>query len=204
MIDPRQARASALLDELESGNRAVIDELFELVYDTLRSAARSHRREWQGDYTLNTTAIVHEVYLKLVDRSMKWEGRSHFLGVASKAMRHILVDYARRRKAEKRGGDYVKLSLEEMKVSVEDQIHIDDRTGESLLALDKALKKLAAKDPRAADVVEYRVFGGLTIAQTAEIMGTSPRTVTRDWALAQAWLHKEITRSGDERSSKNP
>ncbi len=193
MEHPTHTKVADLLKQLQAGNRDVIDELFSLVYDELHSMARAQRLDWQGDYTLNTTGLVHEVYLKLVDQSRSvWQTPAHFLSVAAKAMRHILVDYARRRQAEKRGGNVQKVSLQGVEMLLEDQVAFKDENSEALLALDDALDKLAQRDPRAVQVVECKFFGGMTIEETAEIMGISPRTVIRDWALAQAWLHSEM------------
>jgi len=192
VIDETTTTVTQLLKKAQGGDDSVMDELFALVYDTLRTLAHRHRQSWQGDYTLNTTAIVHEAYIKLVDHESQWEGQSHFLSVASKAMRHILIDYARRRKSEKRGGDAVKLSLDEVKTPSGDFLIITEEKAESLVALDEALERLAEIEPREAKVVECRFFGGLTIAETASVLGVSPMTVKRDWAMAQAWLHREI------------
>ena len=188
-----KTKVTQLLGQLQTGNRDVLDELFSLVYDELRSMAQAQRRGWEGDYTLNTTGLVHEAYLKLVDQSTgEWQSRTHFLSVAAKAMRHILVDYARRRRAEKRGGKVQKVSLQGMESALGDEILLPDERSEALLALDEALERLAQKDPRAVQVVECRFFGAMTIDETAAVLGLSPRTVIRDWALAQAWLRKEM------------
>jgi len=192
-----QAEVTRLLDELQTGNRDVLDELFSLVYDELRSMAQAQRKGWEGDYTLNTTGLLHEAYLKLVDRSTnEWENRNHFLSVAAKAMRHILVDYARRRRAEKRGGKVQKVSLHDTESAAGDPIVLPDERSDELLALDEALERLAKKDPRAVQVVECRFFGAMTIAETAAVLGFSPRTVIRDWALAQAWLRSQLDDGG--------
>lgn len=178
---------------MQDGDESVVDELFDVVYDTLRRLASHQRRQWQGDFTLNTTAIVHEAYLKITDKKTpEWESHSHFFSVASKAMRHVLVDYARRRSAEKRGGDAVKISLDEVRTPSGDVLIITEEKADLLVSLDEALKRLAIVEPREAQVVECRFFGGLTIAETASALGVSPMTVKRDWAMAQAWLHREI------------
>ncbi len=185
-IGPVQTTVTRLLGELQGGNRDVLDELFSLVYNELHELAREQRVDWHGDYTLNTTALVHEAYLKLVGQAQtEWENRAHFLSVAAKAMRHILVDYARRCRAEKRGGDAQKLSLEEVVVLTEER-------AEALVALEEALDRLAQVNEREAQVVECRFFGGMTIAETAAVLGVSPMTVKRDWAMAQAWLLVEM------------
>jgi RNA polymerase sigma factor (TIGR02999 family) len=191
--DQTKETVSDLLRRLQEGDDSVVDRLFSLVYDTLHDIAHYQRQAWHGDFTLNTTAIVHEAYLKLAgDSAPDWESHSHFLSVASKAMRHILIDYARRRKAEKRGGEAVKMSIEDGAVTPADLVDLSEEKAESLVQLDEALERLARIEPREAQVVECRFFGGLTIAETAKVLGVSPMTVKRDWAMAQAWLHREI------------
>lgn len=193
MAPPSQTTVTRLLHELQGGNQAVLGELFSLVYEELRARAHRQRAHWHGDYTLNTTALVHEAYLKLVDQTQAaWESRAHFLGVAAKAMRHILVDYAKRRRAEKRGGDVQKLSLEEMKVSLEGMVALTEERAETLLLLEEALERLARVNEREARVVECRFFGSMTFEETAQALGVSVRTVKRDWAMAQAWMHRAI------------
>jgi RNA polymerase sigma factor (TIGR02999 family) len=194
--DLNHSTVTRLLHELEGGNRTVINELFPLVYDELRARARRQRKKWQGDHTLNTTALVHEAYLKLVDQSQaEWSSRSHFLGVAAKAMRHILIDYAKHRKADKRGGDVPKLSLEEMKVAMNDGPVFNDARTDALIELDGVLSRLEAVNPRQSQIVECRFFGQMSIAETAEALGLAPATVKRGWAVAQAWLYKEMKES---------
>ncbi len=193
MAPPSQTTVTRLLHELQGGNQAVLGELFSLVYEELHARAHRQRAHWHGDYTLNTTALVHEAYLKLVDQTQAaWESRAHFLGVAAKAMRHILVDYAKRRRAEKRGGDVQKLSLEEMKVSLEGMVALTEERAEALLLLEEALERLARVNEREARVVECRFFGSMTFEETAQALGVSVRTVKRDWAMAQAWMHRAI------------
>ncbi len=193
MTQPSQATVTRLLYELQGGNQAVLGELFSLVYEELHARAHRQRTHWHGDYTLNTTALVHEAYLKLVDQSQApWEGQAHFLGVAAKAIRHILVDYAKRRRAGKRGGDVQKLSLEEMKVSLEGMVVLTEERAEALVALEEALERLMHVNEREARVVECRFFGGMTFEETAAAIGVSVRTVKRDWTMAQAWLHREM------------
>ncbi|MGA7307278.1 MAG: sigma-70 family RNA polymerase sigma factor [Rhodothermales bacterium] len=191
--DDTTTSVTQLLQKAQTGDEAAVDLLFARVYDTLKALARRQREQWQGDYTLNTTAIVHEAYLKLFDqKKAEWESQTHFLSVASKAMRHILVDYARRRKAEKRGGNAPKVSLDEVQTPSGDVITITEEKADSIVALDKALERLSAIEPREAQVVECRFFGGMTIAETASALGVSPMTVKRDWAMAQAWLLREM------------
>lgn len=174
-----------LLDDLRRG-QPVSDQLFESVYDALRRIARSHRARWHGNDTLNTTALVHEAYLKLVGGDgASYENRSHFLAVAAKAMRHLLVSYAERQSAQKRGGGTPDLPLDEA-------LLVPEERAEELLALEEALRRLEAVDPRAAEVVECRFFAGLDAEETADALGISRRTVTRDWGAARAWLYGEL------------
>ena len=175
-----------LLDDLQRGE-PVSDELFKRVYVELHRLARHHRSRWKGNETLNTTAIVHEAYLKLVGGEGEYANRKHFMAVASKAMRHLLITYAERQSAQKRGGGEAHLSLDEA-------LLVPEETAEELLALDAALKRLESVDPRAAEVVECRFFGGLDAEEAAEVLGVSRRTVTRDWGAARAWLYAELTR----------
>jgi RNA polymerase sigma-70 factor (ECF subfamily) len=165
-----------------------------LVYDELRRMARRHIARQAPGHMLQTTALVHEAYLKLVDlKDVRWQDRAHFFAVAAKAMRHILVDYARSRHAAKRGGRFRIVSLDEAAAICE------DRAAE-VVALDDALKGLAALDPRKCQVVELRYFGGLSVADTAEVLGVSPETVARDWRLARTWLLRELSRSAESDS----
>jgi RNA polymerase sigma factor (TIGR02999 family) len=170
----------------ERGDREALDEVFAVVYDELHRRAQAQRRRWSGDDTLDTTALVHEAYLKLVDQSRaQWSDRAHFLAVASKAMRHILVNYAEQRRAAKRGGGAPVVPLDEANPVGED-------VAEELLALNEALQRLAEVNERQAHVVEARFFAGLPIEETAVALGISPATVKRDWKLATAWLQREI------------
>ncbi|MGV8942030.1 MAG: ECF-type sigma factor [Lysobacter sp.] len=161
------------------------DEVFTHVYGALHRIARQQRARWHGNETLNATALVHEAYLKLVSLGASYENRSHFLAVASKAMRQLLINYAQRHAAQKRGSGEADLSLDEA-------LLISEQRGEELLALDEALKQLQLMDPRAAQVVECRVFGGLSAEETAEALGVTRRTVSRDWSAARAWLYGEL------------
>lgn len=163
----------------------VMERLIPLVYDELRAMAHRHVAREQGPRTLHTTALVHEAYLKLVDTTRVTErGRAYFFAAAARAMRQVLVDYARRRKAVKRGGE-VPLHLDGV------QVGVDAFTAE-LLDLDRALERLAALNPRHVRVVECRFFGGLSVEETAAALGTSARTVKHDWALARAWLYEAL------------
>jgi RNA polymerase sigma-70 factor, ECF subfamily len=177
-----------MLAALKSGDREALDQLIPVVYDELRRMAARHLRRERAGHTLQTTALIHETYLKLVDqRVAEWQGRAHFFGVASQLMRRILVDHARAHDAEKRGGGGERVPLEDVVLLYEDR-------GVNLAALDEALTKLEAFDPRQAKIVEMRYFGGLTIEETAEALGVSPATVKNDWGIAKAWLLREISR----------
>ena len=175
-----------LLIEWSNGDSQALEKLAPIVYDDLRRLARRHLQSESPNHTLQGTALVHEAYLRLIDqRHVRWQNRAHFFGISAQLIRRILVDHARARKAEKRGGDGEKVQLEESIAAAEDQ-NVD------LVFLDECLKKLANIDPQQTRVVELRYFTGLTVDETAEIMGISPRTVKREWRLAKAWLHREI------------
>lgn len=183
-----------LLSELQDGDESVRNELFDRVYDTLRLLAKEQRRGWEGDYTLNTTALVHEAYIKLVDQSISGiSTRAHFLNVAAKVMRHLLVDYARTRGTLKRGGNVNKVSIESEFARLTEDVDFTPERAEELLLLDRALKRLASIGAREAEVVECRFFGGMSVKETAVVLNISPTTVKRDWAFAQAWLRREMS-----------
>ena len=185
-MDFSSAEVTALLGELAKGNADAGPRLIPLVYEELRRMADRYMRRERSDHTLQTTALVHEAYLKLVDQhSVTWQSRAHFFGVAAQVMRRVLVDHARGHIREKRGGGVVPVSLDEAMV-------ISPERSEEFLELDRALDRLAALDSRQAKIVELRFFGGLTVEETAEILGISPKTVKRDWAVAKAWLHGEL------------
>jgi RNA polymerase sigma factor (TIGR02999 family) len=187
-----QETVARLIQELRRGEPEAVDQLFGILYDELKELAGRQRRRWQGHYTLNTTALLHEAYVKLVGQSrIEVEDRAHFRALAAQAMRHILCDYARDRTTRKRGGDLETLPLDPLNV-LPDPVAFTAEQSHKLLALDDALARLEAVDPRQARVVECRFFGGLTIDETAAALDISPRTVKRDWAMAQAWLHREI------------
>ena len=197
MADATRTRVTQLLADMPQGRASAVDELFDLLYAELRAIAHRQRRRWRGDDTLQTTALVHEAFLKLVDQGrVAAENRAHFLAIASRAMRHILCNYARDRRAQKRGGAIEHVDIDESKHNAALN---DSSSGpvEVLVALDEAVQRLEQVDPRQGKVVECRFFGGLTIEETAAALGVSPRTVKRDWTIAQAWLHREMnTRVG--------
>lgn len=179
-----------LLDRLGSGDRDALDRLFTILYDELKDLSRRQRQRWHGNYTLDTTALVHEAYVRLIGRSrIDVESRAHFRSLAARAMRHILCDYARDRSAQKRGGGLERLPFDELAAGAP---VFSEEQSDALVALDDALRQLERIDPRQSRVVECRFFGGLTIEETALAMGISARTVKRDWALAQAWLHRAM------------
>jgi RNA polymerase sigma factor (TIGR02999 family) len=175
-----------LLDA-RGGNREAVDRLFDSVYEELRRLGHHVLRGERTGHTLDTTGLVHEAYFKLVDQTrVEWSDRGHFFGVAARAMRQILVEYARRRGAAKRGGGARVVALEEGQVPAEER-------ADALLAVDEALVRLAAHDPGLAGVVECRFFAGLTEEETAEATGASVRTVQRQWRRAKAWLYQDLT-----------
>lgn len=182
-----------LLEELQAGHRSAFDELLPLVYHELHRAAERQRRRWEGDETLNTTALVHEAYLRLVDQSAPhWESRAHFLAVASKAMRQILINYAKGKRAAKRGRGIRPLRLHEIETALGGAGDPSEARDEALVALEDSLRRLESIDTRQCRIVECRFFGGMTIQDTAEALGVSPVTVKRSWATAQAWLYRDI------------
>jgi len=179
---------SVILKDWSEGNRASADRLLSLVYDELRKIAGQYLKKEKSDHTLQPTALVHEAYMKLIDISdISWNDRAHFFAVSANIMRHILVDHARAKLAEKRGGDAQHISLE-------DADSLSSETDIDLLAVDEALNELAKFDEQQSRIVELRFFGGLTIEETAHVAGISPATVKREWAMAKAWLHRKLKR----------
>jgi RNA polymerase sigma factor (TIGR02999 family) len=180
-----------LLAAWRGGDPAARDQAFATVYDDLRALARRHVRRLRPGETLRTTALVHEAYLKLSrGQSLPVQDRAHFFALASRAMRQVLVDAARTRRAAKRGGDAPPATLDDDALRV-------DAAGEEILGLDRALARLAALDPRAASVVEWRYFGGLSEPEIAAALGVTERTVRRDWRQARAFLYRELGGSGE-------
>ena len=176
-----------LLIEWSKGNQAVQAQIMELVYQELRKLAASYLRRERSDHTLQPTALVNEAYLVLIDQKrVHWQNRTHFFGIAAQIMRRILVDYARGQKAAKRGGDNLTVALDEAFGVAQPDQEVD------LLALDTALQRLEAFDPLQARIVELRYFTGLKTDETAEVLGISVATVGREWAMAKAWLFREL------------
>jgi RNA polymerase sigma factor (TIGR02999 family) len=179
---------TTLLEEWTSGDRDSLDRLMPLVYEELRRVARNYLSRERSNHTLQSTGLVHEAFLRLINqKSMRWQNRAHFFAIASRMMRRILVDHARKRHAAKRDAAVCRLSVAEGVVSVEER-------EPDLLALDDALTGLSALDPQQSQIVELRFFGGLTVEETAEVTGVSPTTVKREWATARLWLRHEITK----------
>ena len=183
---PDNGEVSRLLRAWSEGDRAALDRLTSLVYDELRRLARRYMRGERPGHSLQTTALVNEAYMRLVDyKRMQWQNRAHFFAVSSQLMRRILVDHARRHN-RKRGGGVQHVSLEETAM-------VGDDEAADLVALDDAMDALARIDHRKVQVVEMRFFGGLSVEETAEVLKVSPVTVMRDWSIAKAWLYRELT-----------
>jgi RNA polymerase sigma-70 factor (ECF subfamily) len=188
-MDSPQADVTDLLLELTKGNKGAVEKLVPLVYQELKRLARSYMRRERPDHTLQTTALVHEAYLRLVrQENVKWQGRSHFFAVAAQSMRRILIDHARHHLREKRGGTMATLSLNE-------SLAFSPEQSVELVRLDEALRRLSKLDGRQSRIVELRFFGGLSVEETAQLLGISAKTVKRDWSVAKAWLHSELRRS---------
>lgn len=195
-MGPPEADVTELLSALANGSPSAAEKLMPLVYDELKRLARAYMRRERPDHTLQTTALVHEAYLRLVrQEAVHWRGRSHFFGIAAQLMRQVLIDYARAHLRKKRGGAAVVLPLD-------DDLAFSPEHSEELLRLDEALCRLAKIDARQSRIVELRFFGGLSVEETAEHLGISPKTVKRDWAVAKAWLHAEV-RSGNGLHSRS-
>ncbi len=191
MVPPQQSDVTQLLVALNNGDKEALDKLLPLVYSELRRLADHYLRRERSDHTLQATALVHEAYLRLVDQNVSWQNRAHFFGVAAEMMRRILVDHARSHQAAKRGSGGVKLSLDEA-------INLSDERAADLIALDEALTALAAFDPQKSRIVELRFFGGLSIEETARVLGIGSATVIRQWRTAKAWLYNEVSRGSQQ------
>jgi len=186
-VEPASGEVTRLLAELSNGNAEAEARLIPLVYDHLHRLAASYMSGERPDHTLQATGLVNEAYLRLVSQeTTQWRDRRHFFGIAARLMRQILVEHARARYAAKRGG------AAQTFVSMEEEPDLSSARSRELLQLDDALQCLDRLDPQQARVVELRFFGGLTVEETAEVLGISPRTVKRDWAVARAWLHGEL------------
>ena len=184
-----QHEITQLLAEWSDGNQSALDELYPLVYEELHKLARRYMSRERKGHTLQTTALINEAYVRLVDqRNVHWANRSHFFAISAQIMRRILIDHARRHAYAKRGGGAQQVSLEEVAIVAREQ-------SSEILRLDEALKILAKMDPRRCHVVELRYFGGLSNEEIAGVLKVSENTVTRDWNLARAWLHQQLTGS---------
>ena len=187
---PPQHEITQLLAKWREGNQSALDELYPLLYDEMHRLARRYMSRERKGHTLQTTALINEAYVRLVDqKNVPWANRSHFFAISAQIMRRILIDHARRHQYAKRGGGARQVSLEEAATVVPDQ-------SEELLRLDEALKSLAEMDPRRSQVVELRYFGGLNNEEIAGVLHISENTVTRDWNMARAWLYQQLTGSG--------
>ena len=190
MDSPDSAAITRLLVDWRGGDQAALEQLMPLVHDELRRLARRHMAHERVGHTLQATALVNEAFVRLIDvRQVKWQDRAHFFAMSSRLMRRILVDFARSKGYQKRGGGA-------QKVSLDDALVVATEPGQDLVALDDALNALAAFDARKSQVVEMRFFGGLSVEETAEALNVSVDTVMRDWKLAKAWLQRELRDQG--------
>jgi RNA polymerase sigma-70 factor, ECF subfamily len=193
-MNPGCEDVTVLLAELTKGNEKAASRLIPLVYDELRRLADNYMRRERSNHTLQATALVHEAYLKLVQqRSVDWQSRAHFMGIAAQLMRRILIDHARGHLRDKRGGG-------DRPVPLDENLAFAPEQSMELIKIDRALQQLAGIDSRQAKIVELRFFGGLTVEETADALAISPKTVKRDWSVAKAWLHGELkANNGDTR-----
>lgn len=192
-MDDSQGLVTGLLRELRDGRREAFDEVLSLVYDELKAIAARHMRRERDGHTLGATAVVNEAYFRLVDQSrIDWQGKTHFLAIASSAMRRLLVDHARAKLRDKRGGIRHQVDLEEALV-------IEDPDLDAIVAVHEALERLAALDERQARVVELRYFGGLDVDEIAMLLGVSRRTVELEWTHAKAWLRRALASTNPHR-----
>jgi RNA polymerase sigma-70 factor (ECF subfamily) len=193
MSDRESSQATQIVNAIAAGDRSGADRLFSLLYGALRDLASRYLRGEKRDHTLSPTDLVHEAYMKLIDQTkVEWRGKTHFLAIGAQAMRRILVDHARYKHRAKRGGGRIRIQLNE-------QVALSPQRDEDLLALDEALVKLAEVDPRQAAIVELRFFGGLNVAEVAEVLGVSKRTIENEWTAVRAWLRRELTDASTER-----
>ncbi len=189
MFDEKNHDVTGILHEWRTGDKSAAERLFPLVYDELKRQARRYLSRERSDHTLQPTALVHEAYLKMVDQTvLSAENRTHFFAIASRVMRQILVDHARRHNAEKRGGAARRFSIEDLDI-------LPEQSAADILELDEALQKLEAIDERKASVVDMRFFGGLKEIEIAEVLGVTEKTVRRDWQFAKLWLFRELSQT---------
>jgi RNA polymerase sigma factor (TIGR02999 family) len=197
MTKSSQGELTQLLVQWSNGDQDALNKLMPLVYDELRRLARSYLRRERPDHTLQPTALIHEVYLRLVDhKNFRWQDRAHFFAVVAQSMRRVLIDHARGHSAAKRGGS-------ELKISLDEAIGLPQARNLDLVALDDALNALALVDQQQSRIVELRFFGGLSIEETAEVLGISAATVKRDWVVAKAWLYGKIKKGEKTESGRS-
>lgn len=186
-MSSEEVDVAKLLEELANGQHDAADELMPLVYDRLRLLARKLLRHESAAHTLQPTALVNEAYLRMVGQNqVDWQGKTHFFAIGAKMMRRILVDHARRKLSKKRGGGMHRIELA-------DDLCVSNRNDEDVMAIEEALDKLSELDPRQAQIVELRFYGGLTVEEVAEVLGVSKRTVESDWTMLRAWLRRELS-----------
>jgi RNA polymerase sigma-70 factor, ECF subfamily len=191
-MTPSPQEVTQLLIDWHNGNQAALDKLMPLVYGELRRLSSHYLKRERPGHTLQTTDLVNEAYLRLANqKNVNWQGRAHFFAIAAQVMRHLLVDHARARHYAKRGGDARRITLDEKAL-------VSQERGAELLALDEALTKLSAFDPRKSRIVELRYFGGLSVEEAAEVLGVSAITVKREWGKAKAWLYRELSQEQDD------
>ena len=190
MVAPSDQGITQLLRAWGNGDRQALERLTPLVYEELHRAAHRYMADERAGHTLQTTALVNEVYLRLVDvRGVSWQNRAHFFAICARTMRRILIDFARSRQYQKRGGEAISVTLD-------NALDVSTQPAVDFVVLDDALKGLAELDPRKTQVVELRFFGGLSVEDTAEVLKISPETVMRDWKFARAWLARELASAG--------
>ena len=188
MTLPEQSSVTELLVASHKGDPEALNKLLPLVYDELRRVAERYLRRERPDHTLQATALVHEAYIRLIDQDVPWQNRAHFFGIAAEMMRRILIDHARGLQAAKRGSGGIKLPLD-------DVINLSVERATDLIVLDEAMTALAEIDPQKSRIVELRFFGGLSIEETAEVLGVGTATIIRQWKLAKAWLYREVSKT---------
>ncbi|MGD1841251.1 MAG: ECF-type sigma factor [Thermonemataceae bacterium] len=177
-----------LLEDARKGNKNAYDRVFPLIYQEIRQVAHYQRFQWKGEHTMNTTALVHEVYIKLADGKLQAQNKKHFLAIIGRAIRQILINYAKKQQAAKRGGNNFAVDIDDFP-----EILIEDpKLAEELVTLNHALEKLERKDHKLGKIVECRFFAGMTLEETADVLDLSVATIKRHWNLAKAWLHREV------------
>ncbi len=191
MATPEPSPITKIVNDITAGDRGAAERLFPALYDAFRDLAARYLKGERAGHTLSPTALVHEAYLKLVDQTrVNWQGKTHFFAVGAQVMRRILVDHARTKRRLKRGGGRARIELDE-------NVALSPDRDEDLLAVDEALTKLARVDPRQAAIVELRFFGGLSVAEVAQVLGLSKRTIEGEWTSVRAWLRRELSGEGE-------